>query len=158
MYQTSETYKNKIYEPSTRHLLKVYINNEEVEGKYILECKISQTLFNNGQFRLGSVTSKTVELKLHKLAIKGEINNVYIESGIENEIVPIGYFNVEEIKSENDYTVSLKLLDNMIKFEKNYNGEALIKRNGYAKLKEILQDICTKTGVELRFYFFFEYE
>ena len=105
-----------------------------------------------------NIHHKTVELKLHKLAIKGEINNVYIKSGIENEIVPIGYFNVEEIKSENDYTVSLKLLDNMIKFEKNYNGEALIKQNGYAKLKEILQDICTKTGVELRFYFFFEYE
>ncbi len=158
MYQTSENYKNKIYEASTRHLLKVYINNEEIEGKYILECKISQTLFNNEQFKLGSVTSKSVELKLHKLAITGKINNVYIESGIENEIIPIGYFNVEEIKSENDYTISLKLLDNMIKFETNYNGEKLIKQNGYAKLKEILQDICIKTGVELRFYFFFEHE
>lgn len=158
MYQTSENYKTKVYEPSTRHLLKVYINNEPIEGKYILDFKVSQTLFPNEQFTLGSVTCKVVEIKLHKLAITGEINSVYIETGIENEVVPIGYFNVEEIKSENDYTLSIKLLDNMIKFETNYNGETLIKQNGYAKLIEILQDICTKTGVELRFYFFFEHE
>ena len=78
---------------------------------------------------------------------------MYIESGIADEIIPIGYFNVEEISKEDDYTVKLKLLDNMIKFEFMYDGSTL---NYPTTLLSILQDICLKAGVELRFYFFFE--
>lgn len=68
-----------------------------------------------------------------------------------------GYFNVDDISEEDEYTVTLKLLDNMIKFEDNYDGSELIKEKSYAEIIEVLKDICLKLGVELRFYFFFKY-
>lgn len=157
MYKTSNNYKLKVYEPSTRHILKVFINDIEVDKKYILDCKLSQTLFSNDEFTLGSVTAQAVELKLYKTTVPEVINKVYIESGINGEAIPIGYFNIDEISMNDDYTVTLKLLDNMIKFEFNYDGSELIAEKGYATLEEVAQDICSKAGVELRFYFFFKY-
>ncbi len=155
MYKTSDNYKLKIYEPSTRHILKVFINDVEIDKKYILDCKLSQTLFNNDEFALGSVTAQAVELKLYKTAVPEIINKVYIESGINGEAIPIGYFNVDDISINDDYTVTLNLLDNMIKFEFNYDGSAL---EYPCTISTVLQDICTKAGVELRLYFFFKYE
>lgn len=155
MYKTSDNYKLKIYEPSTRHILKVFINDVEIDKKYILDCKLSQTLFSNDEFTLGSVTAQAIELKLYKTAVPETINKVYIESGITGEIIPIGYFNVDEISMNDDYTVTLNLLDNMIKFEFNYDGSKL---NYPCTILTVLQDICLKAGVELRFYFFFKYE
>ena len=38
-------------------------------------------------------------------------------------------------------------------FEFNYDGSTL---NYPATMLTVLQDICSKVGVELRFYFFFE--
>ncbi len=154
MYQTSDNYKAKIYEASTKHLLRIYINGIEVNQKYILDCKLSQTLFSGEQFELGTVTAKAAELKLYKTAVPDNISKIYIESGIAGESIPLGYFNIEEIKKEEDYTVSLKLLDDMIKFEFNYDGS---KIDYPCTILNVLQDICLKAGVELRFYFFFKY-
>ena len=155
MYQISDDYKSKIYESSTRHLLKIFINDIEIDKKYILECKPSFPLFSNEEFVLGSVVSIGVELKLYKTVVPEVINSIYITSGIEGEEIPIGYFNVDEISKDDDYTVTLKLLDNMIKFEFNYDGSKLTYP---CTIMKVLQDICLKAGVELRFYFFFEYE
>lgn len=155
MYKTSDNYKLKVYEPSTRHKLKVFINDIEIDRKYILDCKLSQTLFGNDEFNLGSVTAQAVELKLYKTVIPETINQVYIESGVTGETIPIGYFNVDDISTNDDYTVTLNLLDNMIKFEFNYDGSKL---NYPCTILTVLQDICSKAGVELRFYFFFKYE
>ena len=152
MYQTSENYKSKIYEPSIRHLLNIYINNVAIDKKYVLDCKSSQQLLSNEEFALGSVTAQTVELKLYKTAVPNKINNIYIESGIDEEIVPIGYFNVDSISKDDDYTVNLKLIDDMIKFESNYDGSKLVNKKGYATIIEVLQDICSKAKVELRYH------
>lgn len=155
MYQTDEEYKLKVYEPSTRHLLKIYINDIEIDKKYILDCKLSKKLFPTDEFCLGSVVSKAMEIKLYRTVVPETINKVYIESGITGKIIPIGYFNVDDINKEDDYIVTLKLLDNMIKFEFNYDGSKLTYPS---TLQNILQDISNKSGVELRFYFFFKYE
>lgn len=152
MYQTSDNYKSKIL--TVKPLKKIYIDGNEVDGKHILDCKLSKPLFSNDEFTLGTVTSQGVELLLYKQAVPETINKIYIESGITGETIPIGYFNVDEISRVDDYTVKLKLLDDMVKFEPNYNGSVL---NYPCKLKVVLQDICSKMGVELRFYFFFEY-
>lgn len=146
MYQTSDDYKSKIYLPSTRHLLKIFINNVEIDKKYILGFKPSHRLFNNDEFTFGSVTSKALDLKLYKTAVPDSIESIYVVSGIEGEEVPIGYFNVEERTSEDDYTITLKLLDNMIKFEVNYDGSTL---EYPCNLMTVLTDICNKVGVEL---------
>lgn len=155
MYPTSDNYKFKVYQSNTRHLLKVFINDVEIDKKYILDFKSSQQLFNNDEFTLGSVTAKAIELKLYKTVVPKVIQKIYIVSGINEEEVPIGYFNADEISKDDDYTVTIKALDNMIKFEFNYDGSKL---NYPTTIKNILQDICSKAGVELRFYFFFEPE
>lgn len=151
MYDTSDSYKAKIY--NTPHSLKVFISNSEIDKKYILTCKVEQQLFSNDEFSLGSVTAKSAELKLYKTAVPETINKVEIKSGITGEIIPVGVFNVDEVSKDDDYTVTLKLIDNMIKFEFNYDGSKLTYP---ATLLTVLQDICSKAGVELRFYFFFE--
>ena len=109
MYQTSNNYKASIYKPSTRHVLKIYINGIEINTKYVLACKLSQTLFANEEFTLGSVTSQAAELKLYKSVVPETIHTVYVESGIAGEIIPIGYFNVDEIAKDDDYTVNLRI-------------------------------------------------
>lgn len=151
MYDTSDSYKAKIY--NTPHSLKVFINDSEIDKKYILSCKVEQQLFSNDEFCLGSVTAKSAELKLYKTAVPETINKVEIKSGITGEIIPVGIFNTDEVSKDDDFTVTLKLIDNMIKFEFNYDGSKLTYP---ATLLTVLQDICSKAGVELRFYFFFE--
>lgn len=153
MYSTSTDYKNKILADSTRQLLNVYIDNNKIEDRYILECKITYKLLDNDEFCFGSTQAKTVNLKIHKNALPETYTRFYIESGIAEETVPIGYFNVDEISKDDDYTVSLTLIDDMSLFEFNYDGSTL---NYPATILTILQDICSKAGVELRFYFFFE--
>ena len=103
--------------------------------------------------------AQSIELKLYKSAVPSIINRIEIKSGITGEVVPIGIFNLDEISKDDDYTVTLKLRDNMIKFEFNYNGKTLIdNNNGKAKIIQVLQDLCPKAGVELRFYLFFKHE
>lgn len=151
MYSTSNNYKSKVY--NVTHLLKVYINDEEINSKYVLDCKPSRKAFSNDEFALGSVEAQSIELKLYKTVVPITINKIEIKSGITGEIIPIGIFNVDEISKDDDYTVTLKLRDNMIKFEFNYDGSKLTYP---ATLLSVLQDICSKAGVELRFYFFSE--
>lgn len=149
MYDTSDNYKAKIY--NAPHLLKVLINDIEIDSKYILDCKPSNKLLTNNEFELGSVISQSVDLQLYKTVVPDKINKVEIRSGITGEIIPIGIFNVDEISKDDDYTVTLKLCDNMIKFEFQYDGSKL---KYPATLMKVLKDICSKAGVELRFYFF----
>ena len=146
MYQVDEDYKSKVYLPSTKHLLRLFINNVEIDKKYILGCKFSHSLFVNDEFALGSVTSKSVDLKLFKTVVPENIESIYIVSGISGKEIPIGYFNVEEKISEDDYTITLKCLDNMIKFEVNYDGSTL---EYPCNLMTVLTDICNEVGVEL---------
>lgn len=151
MYNTSDNYKSKIY--NVTHLLKVYINDTEINSKYILDCKPSRKAFSNDEFVLGSVEAKSIELKLYKSVVPETINKIEIKSGITGEIIPVGILNVDEISKDDDYTVTLKLRDNMIKFEFNYDGSKLTYP---ATILTVLQDICVKAEVELRFYFFFK--
>lgn len=153
MYSTSNNYKSKVY--NVTHLLKVYINDEEINSKYVLDCKPSRKAFSSDEFALGCVEAQSIELKLYKSVVPTTINKIEIKSGITGEIVPIGIFNVDEISKDDDYTVTLKLRDNMIKFEFNYDGSKLTYP---VTILAVLQDLCTKAGVELRFYFFFEHE
>lgn len=146
MYSTSTNYRNKILLDSTKQLLNVYIDNNKIEGRYILECKITYTLLDNDEFSFGSTPAKTVNLKIHKNALPEEYTKFYIESGIIGEIIPIGYFNVDEISKDDDYTISFTLIDDMSKFEFNYDGSAL---NYPISILAVLQDICSKAGVEL---------
>ena len=61
MYQTSSDYKELVYADNTRHLLKIYIDGNEVNPNHILDFRVCHTLFSNDEFCLGSVTAKIIE-------------------------------------------------------------------------------------------------
>ena len=60
-----------------------------------------------------------------------------------------GIYNVDDYTDNDDNTITIKALDDMIKFEFNYNGKELIDKKHEATLLEVTQDICSKAGVEL---------
>lgn len=148
MYNTSQEWKQKIYE-NVQSVLNIYINNELVDANYILDFKVGQTLFDE-ELILGSVSSKYIEFKIYRNQVPENISQVKVNYGIlingEYEIIPIGIFNVDEWTDNDDNTLTIKCIDNMSKFEFNYDGSALTYP---ATLIQILQDICSKAGVEL---------
>lgn len=146
MYNTSAEYKNRVYEASTKHLLNIYIDGNKINPDYIFDFNINSELFSNNEFSFGSVTSLSVEFKIYKNALPSSYNTIYVESGIDSEIIPLGYFTVEDIKKENEATYTIKATDYMMKFEFNYDGSNL---NYPATMLQVLQDICNKAGVEL---------
>lgn len=153
MYQTSNEYKQLVYADGIQHLLNIYIEENQVDPNHIFDFKVSHKLFANDEFDLGSVTAKTIEFRIYKDSLPDTYNDFYIETGINDEVVPIGYFTLESIDKNDDDTITIKAIDNMIKFEFNYDGSAL---NYPATILQVLQDICSKAEVELRYYFFFK--
>lgn len=152
MYLVSQSFKDKVYLDYTKHLLKVYIDGQEIEGKYIYYFAVEFDLFDD-KFCFGATPSAQIELKIDRKGLPSTYNEVYVETGIDDEIVPIGTYRLEEIKKTDYYTVTIKALDYMTKFEYCYDGSQITLP---ATLKQVLEDICLKAGVELRFYFFFE--
>ena len=146
MYQTSQEYKDLVYADSTKHLLNIYIDGNEVSQSHILNFKMSHSLFSNNEFSLGGVESRSIEFQIYKDSLPETYSNIYVETGIEDEIVPIGYFILDSISKDDEYTVTVKAIDYMLKFEFNYDGSKL---NYPTTLKKVLDDICKKAGVEL---------
>lgn len=154
MYQTSDNYKQLVYADDIQHILNIYIEGNKVNPDHIFNFKISHTLSSNDKFSLGSVTAKSIEFRIYKDSLPNTYNNFYVETGINNEIVPIGYFILDSIEKNDDDTVTIKAIDYMIKFEFNYDGSKL---NYPCTVLAVLRDICSKAEVELRFYFLFKF-
>lgn len=184
MYSTSQKWKENIYK-NVQSALNIYINDTLVNPDYILDFKVGQTLFDDEELTLGSISSKYIEFKIYKNQVPGNIQTVKVDYGIlinhaltvrevnemlvgtlngikvrsltkndsSFEMIPIGIFNVDDWEDNDDNTLTIKCIDNMSKFEFNYDGSQLTYP---ATLLTVLQDICSKAGVELRFYFFFE--
>lgn len=80
----------------------------------------------------------------------GTLNGIQVKSLSKSnssfEVIPIGVYNVDDYTDNDDNTITIKALDNMIKFENKYDGSKLIYPT---TLLKIAQDICEKTGVEL---------
>lgn len=156
MYETSQNYKNLVYVDSTKHLLKIYINNIQVNPNHIFDFKVSHQLFTNDEFELGGTISKSIEFKIYIDSLPEIYDNFYVTTGIGDETIPIGRFILEDIeRSEDGKIITIKARDNMIKFEFNYDGSQL---NYPCSIIDVLRDICIKAGVELRFYVIFKYE
>ncbi len=183
MYPTSQKWKDNIYK-NVQSVMNVYIDDELLNPDYILDFKVGQTLFEE-ELKLGAVSSKYIEMQIYKEHIMNNINKVKVEYGIlinhaltvkevnemlvgtlkgipikslteDNssfEIIPIGIFNVDDWIDNDDNTLTIKCVDNMCKFEFCYDGS---KIEYPTTLLNVLQDICNKAGVELRFYFFFK--
>ena len=183
MYSTSQKWKENIYK-NVQSALNIYINDILVNPDYILDFKVGQTLFDDKELTLGSISSKYIEFKIYKSQVPDNIQTVKVDYGIlinhaltvrevnemlvgtlngikvrsltkndsSFEMIPIGVFNVDDWEDNDDNTLTIKCIDNMSKFEFNYDGRLTYPTT----LLTVLQDICSKAGVELRFYFFFE--
>ena len=146
MYNTTQNYKNKILSDSTQHELNIYIDNNKIEPNHIIDFKSTLELFNNNEFCLGCTPEIDIEFEIDKKDLPETYNEVYVESGLEDEIIPVGKFTIQSIEDD-EFKVKIKATDYMKKFEDNkYDGSNLI----YPKtMLEVLQDICTKIGVKL---------
>lgn len=146
MYNTSQNYKEKILKDSTQHELNMYIDGKQVEPNHIGDFKIILELFNNDEICLGSTPEVDIEFEIDKRDLPDNYNEVYIESGLEDEIIPIGKFKIQSVEDD-EFKVKIKATDYMKKFEDNkYDGSDLTYP---ATMLQVLQDICTKIGVEL---------
>lgn len=152
MYNTSKNYKDKILQASTIQELNIAIDGNNVEPNHIINFKQKIELFNNKEFCLGCTPEIDIEFEIDKKDLPANYNEVYIESGLENEIIPMGKFIIQKPIEDDEVKIKIKATDYMKKFEDvNYDGSDLTYP---ATMLEVLQDICTKVGVELRFYFF----
>lgn len=146
MYNTSQNYKNKVLNDSTQHELNIYIDNNKIEPNHIIDFKCILELFNNSEFCLGCTPEIDIEFEIDKRDLPEAYNEVRVESGLEDEIIPVGKFTIQSVE-DNEFKVKIKATDYMKKFEDNkYDGSDLTYP---ATMLQVLQDICTKIGVEL---------
>lgn len=146
MYNTTQDYKDKILNDSTQHELNIYIDNNKIEPNHIIDFKSTLELFNNNEFCLGSTPEIDIEFEIDKRDLPESYNEVHVESGLEDEIIPIGKFTIQSIEDD-EFKVKIKATDYMKKFDDNkYDGSDFTYP---ATMLQVLQDICTKIGVEL---------
>jgi hypothetical protein len=146
MYNTSQNYKDKVLNDSTQHELNIYIDGNKIEPNHIVDFSLTLELFNNDEFCLGCTPEKDIEFEIDKRDLPEAYEKVYVETGVNDEIIPIGHFTIQSIEDD-EFKVKIKATDYMKKFEDTkYDGSNLI----YPKtMLEVLKDICIKVGVEL---------
>ena len=80
--------------------------------------------------------------------IDSAITGTVYETSDIYEDVPIGIFNLQDIPTTDKNKTTLKLRDNRVKFDFDYNALPLIETlGGTATLGDILDDICNIAGV-----------
>lgn len=148
MWNTSDRYKELIYNISTKCLLNIYIEDILIDDNALIDFRISHTLFSSDKIELGTTPSKAIELQIRAEALPEKYDNFYIETGInvdgKNEIVPIGYFTLESIKKDDDL-VTLTIVDYMMMFERTLNIYKALPCTAI----NLLKYICNYCGVEL---------
>lgn len=153
MYNVSNEWKRKIYEDDLKSRITIFINQQLIDAN-ILSFKITHKLFDDGEFKLGTTTAQAITLKLYK----NDVINAILEEGvrivhisygilIDNnyEDIPLGAYNVDNIETDNN-TITLNLIDNMIKFNKTFDGSTL---DYPISLKDLLKAICNTCGVRV---------
>ncbi len=159
-YITSNDYKNVIYSGDARHKVKIWFNNVELQDADRYCEKITRQariLPNDGtkRFTIDNFMSQEIELILHKIdtsIIQGQVEisiGTLVDSENDTyEYVPLGIFNIQDTPKTDKDKVTIKLMDNRVKFDFGYNAEPLIEANGGTATKlQILNDICTQAGV-----------
>ena len=157
-YTVSNNYKTTIYSQDDINQLKLLFNSVELSDadEYCESINITSSIFTkdgNNVISLGNFISKEAEITLHNIP-----SNFTIASPVEIQIgtlvgnsyeyVPMGIFNIQEEPTNDGGRLTLKLRDNRVKFDFNYDASTLIETNGgSATLSQILSDICTQAGV-----------
>ena len=142
---TKQEYDNILYSQEDVNKCKLYFNNVEIEtltGKEaddLLE-KITFTkrvLPENGQkiFSLDNFICEEVEVIIHDIdtsmiqdKVKIELGTVVGSNSLGDiyEYVPMGIYNIQDTPTRSDDKVTIKLRDNAVLFDFNYNAYDLI--------------------------------
>lgn len=156
-FNVSNNYKRIIYSQDDDNDIKIWFNNVELANAGYLTEKLEGTfrvLANDGKkrFSLDNFVAKELTLTIHDVNLNTIQDQVKISIGTlvnnEYEYVPIGIFNIQDTPTTNNGTTTIKLRDNRVKFEFEYNAKPLMDENeGKATYKQILDDICQKAGV-----------
>lgn len=166
-YQTTNIYKEKVYNEDARHKLKISFNGVEYPNidNVCEKLTINSRIIPNGNtnFALDNFISKEATLILHNVALEDIVDPVEIQIGTltnsENETyeyVPMGIFNIQDIPTTDKDKTTITLRDNAVKFDFPYNAQPLIEGNGGSVTKlDILNDICTQANVENNIETFF---
>ena len=153
---TKLEYENVIYSQQAEHKLKLFFNNVELQDAdtYCEKFTVKPRIVPNGakSFSLNNFISKEAELILRDIdtSIIQDQVNISIGTLVNNtyEYVPIGIFNIQDQPTTDKNKTTIKLRDNSVKFDFNYNAEPLITENGGSATKlQILQDICSQANV-----------
>ena len=162
---TSEEYKNAVFSQDAKHQLKVIFNGVELfdADNYCEKFTLKSRMTSNSSkvFSLDNFVSDEAQLILHDVSPDQIIGPVEIRIGTlvgnSYESVPIGIFNIQDTPTTDKNKTTIKLRDNSVKFDFNYNGSALIESSGIIVDEEtgakgvtklqILQDICLQAGV-----------
>ena len=160
MYAVSNGYKSVIYSGDAKHKLKVFFGETELENadNYCEKLTVKPRILPNStkSFTLDNFVSKEAELILHNIDLEDVVEPITISIGtlVENayEYVPIGIFNISDKPTTDKDKTTIKLYDNAIKFDFNYNGKDLIEEKQAGGLEgatrlEVLLDICEQAGV-----------
>ena len=157
-YKVSNRYKEIIYSGNSNNELKVLFNNVEYQDIdsicESLNVKSKLIAGTDKRFSLDNFIAKEATLVLHEIDTNKIQNPVNISIGTlvdgTYEYVPIGVFNIQDKPTTDHKKTTIKLRDNAVLFDFNYNGKPLIDLNGGKATKmQVLQDICNQANVEL---------
>lgn len=178
MYSTTQKWKENIYK-NAQCVMNIYIDEVLINPDYILDFKKGGNVFEEELYlgstpsqyieiqiykdqilkpktirvEYGILINNTLTVAEVNAMLVGTLNGIQVKSISANdssfEMIPIGTYNVDDYTDNDDGTLTIKALDNMIKFEFNYDGSELVNEKGYVTLLEVAQDICNKAGVEL---------
>ena len=134
-FNVSNDYKRIIYSQDDDNDIKIWFNNVELANAGYLTEKLEGTfrvLANDGKkrFSLDNFVAKELTLTIHDVNLNAIQDQVKISIGTlvnnQYEYVPIGVFNIQDIPTTNNGTTTIKLRDNRVKFEFNYDAFPLI--------------------------------
>lgn len=158
-YSSENPYQDAIYSQGETNDLKIWFDDVELEDADRYCESITRTariIPDDGakRFSLDNFISTSVEVILHDVdpsVIKDQVK-ISIGTDIGNnefEYIPLGVFNIQDVPETNGNKITIKLRDNRVKFDFNYDAYPLIQSlGGTATKRQILEDICEKAGVE----------
>lgn len=154
---TKQEYDNTIYGQNDVNSCKLYFNNVELQDadNYLEKITFAKRVLpENGKkiFNLDNFIAEEVEIIIHDIDTSIIQDKVRIELGtlVNNtyEYVPMGVYNIQDTPTRNDDKITIKLRDNAVLFDFNYNAKPLLDlHDGTATKMQILQDICSKADV-----------
>lgn len=167
---TLKQYEEQIYSGDSLHRLYIKHGNtvigteeEDYASPYSASLTWKRRILKNGSksFSLNNFISQEIELVLHNYQITNLSDEIEIKLGtyiksVEKWVyVPLGIYLIQDSPVTDKDKTTYKLRDKSIKFDFNYNAKPLIDNsehvdsdgNKYVTKLEIVQDICSKAGV-----------